>query len=661
MCGVAGIVTFMAADGPGDAARTRDMMHAMRHRGPDDEGVWQADGLRVTLGHLRLAILDLSENGHQPMTSASGRYTIVFNGEIYNHAVLRASVAGYPYRGHSDTEVLLASIEAFGVDETIARAAGMFAIALYDSKTNELVLARDRAGEKPLFFALTPTRLVFSSEIRSLLASRLVEPRLRESAVTAFLTLGYQPTFESLLEGIYQLPPGTILRVKCAESPRGIDNLVRRCITYWRFQPRSQEDDPKTSAPERLERTLRTIMPEYLAADVPVGVLLSGGMDSSIVALAARRAVDGPIRTYTASFPGTSHDEVRYAQTVAERIGAIGRQVPLTDEAMREAAGRFLPHTDFPIANPSYIPLTLICEAAREDVTVCVSGDGGDEVFGGYNRYWRTWQLWQSIRWMHPGARATLAKMVDRMAATQSDDSGLLHRILSKRFGEILRPKIYGISKVLRAKNLPEAYLHLIDTGLPEHLRNFDHVRQVSVEGGLRSSQSFQDFVRMHDFGNYLPGDNLAKADQASMRVSLELRLPLLDERIARIGMALPVREMRKHDTAKWPIAALLSREFGSDFVRRPKMGFSVPLERWLAGALGDWARQISTDPGGIVRDAIGADTLDAMWSSIEHGHAQAARCLWAATALQAWWTDVRAGMSTEATVAPGRISSATV
>jgi asparagine synthase (glutamine-hydrolysing) len=643
VCGIAGIVSFGSVDAGRDATRVHAMMHAIKHRGPDGNGIWQGGDGRFTLGHVRLSILDLSENGKQPMTSASGRWTIVFNGEIYNHARLRRGMPQYPFRGYSDTEVLLASIEAYGLDGALTRAAGMYSFALFDRDTLQLTLVRDRAGEKPLFLARAPDRLVFCSEMRGLLAAGLVQPRLNEAALGPFLQFGYQAVAESLLLDIEQISPGTMICIDCSGPLPQLRELLSSGVRYWRFEPRESTGEEQGPASARLDKTLRAIMPEYLTADVPVGVLLSGGMDSSVVALAARRALEGPIRTYTATFPGTAYDEGQYAQIVNHKIGGIWTPVPLTDESMRNAAEKLLPNADFPIANPSYIPLALVCEAARDDVTVCISGDGGDEVFGGYNRYWLTWKVWRRTGWVPLRVRKSLAVLIERLASAKSGDAGMLHSLLKKRLGSVLSPKLYGLSSVLSSEKLTDAYLELLNTGLPHVFRGLPGItRSITDCADKCSIQDFLDFVRMHDFENYLPGDNLAKADQASMRVSLELRLPLLDRRVLDIGATLPVSGMRRNGLAKWPIASLLEDELGSDFVRRPKMGFSVPLESWLSGGFGEWARGISMDAAGAVQRVVDSKKIETVWKDVQRGQSQAVRFLWATVALNAWWENVR-------------------
>jgi asparagine synthase (glutamine-hydrolysing) len=641
MCGIAGVVAFGDRSRSEDSACVDRMMKMMRHRGPDQKGMWQAQNADVTLGHVRLSIVDLSENGRQPMTSASGRYTLVFNGEIYNHSALRLHISTYPFRGHSDTEVLLGMIEDVGIDATLARAAGMFSIALFDRETHELTLARDRAGEKPLFWALAHKRLIFSSEMRAILASGWLTPSIDDSAVATYLTLGYQPTTKTVIENIVALRPASILTLSCRGSPPTERNVFDGVRRYWQFSPHGADDKASDSATARVGETLKSVIPEYLSADVPVGVLLSGGLDSSIVALAAHRTRKEPLRTYTATFPGTEHDEESYARAVSTHINANQQTVPLTDDTMSRAAQALIPKMDFPIANPSYVPLTLVCEAARADVTVCLSGDGGDEVFGGYNRYRRTWQLWNAQRWIPYRLRRQIARSIGRRNAS---DRVLAHgwvaNTLRKHLGTVIQPKLYAASKVLLSQNLEQAYLRVMDTGIPDEFRDFTHVAAGISEPPLNEAE-FLDFVRIHDFDNYLPGDNLAKADQASMRVSLELRLPLLDRRIMDIGMSLSLPELRKGDTTKWPIAASLRHELGEAFIKRPKMGFSVPLETWLSGALGEWAKAVLMDKGSVIRDMLGAELLSDLWSDMSAGYTQSARFLWAATVLQSWWSEV--------------------
>jgi asparagine synthase (glutamine-hydrolysing) len=647
VCGIAGIINTGEGDAGRDRVRVARMIAALEHRGPDSHGLWQSSSGKVTLGHTRLAILDLSAAGHQPMMSACGRFVIVFNGEIYNHLELRSRVHGVEFRGHSDTEALLAFIVQEGIAAALAASVGMYAFALFDMVEHSVTFARDRAGEKPLYLSSTGSCLAFASELRGLLAAHSVPRALDLDAVRFFLSFGYAPVDRSLISGIWPLPPGSMLTVSLAQDDlRGLQSRIRR---YWSLASGDHglaEDLPGRGpggecAVQGLDALLQGIMPDYLHTDVPIGVMLSGGLDSSLVALMAQQASPEPLRTFTASFPDTPYDESSYASNFASAIGASSCVVPLTDQSMKSAAERLLPRCDSPMANPSFLPLALLCEAARRDVTVCFAGDGADEVLAGYNRHWTAWKLWRLSRHVPRRLRSAGAAAMERVNISEMVAGGWIGASLQRRFGRILAPKIRAVVRMLPAVTLERAYVSSLVTDAPAHLLD-DHLL-IQPEVACPESADlwrFVDFVRAHDFANYLPGDNLAKADQASMRTSLELRLPLLDRRFVAWAWSLPNDQLRSAATLKAPIAGLLRAKLGGRFVTRSKMGFSVPLDHWLGGPLGCWAKAATMDEGSVLREMIGADAMARIWRDQSAGRSRS-RFLWAATSLELWWANV--------------------
>ncbi len=598
MCGIAGILSSRPADREWLSARVSAMAGALAHRGPDDEGLWVDPGGMIGLGFRRLSIIDLSQAGHQPMRSSSGRYLMAYNGEVFNHRALRREMEqrGTPFRGHSDTEVMLACMEAYGIDGAIARFVGMFAIALWDTQERTFHLIRDRLGIKPLYYYAARGWLAFGSELRALMALPELPREPDRFAVLQYLRYLYVPAPRSILEGVRKLPPGHHLVLE-----EGWQDLPPS-RPYW-----SLEETEATGRQNRLTGPDQDIVEEFdnllsdavalrLESDVPLGALLSGGIDSSTVVALMQAASSRPVKTYSIAFPGTEHDEGPMARAVANHLGTDHHELPVDDRAALALAENLPELNDEPFADPSQIPTLLVSQLARREVTVALTGDGGDELFGGYNRYLSGPGM---ISFASRFPRA-LRKPVGAAIGLFSEESWtrayqVSARLLS-RGGEQRLPgeKARKLGNLLQAESEVGMYRSLLSAWQePEALvvsKNGAEDPYRTAFGHMREETSFLERAMLADQMIYLPDDLLAKVDRMSMAVSLEARVPLLDHRVVEYSWRLRPEHKIREGKGKWILRQVLYRRVPRELVDRPKVGFTVPIADWLNGALREWA-----------------------------------------------------------------------
>ncbi|MEQ9399194.1 MAG: asparagine synthase (glutamine-hydrolyzing) [Longimicrobiales bacterium] len=594
MCGLVGFVDSSPQGGyaPGDTVRS--MAHTLVHRGPDDEGYWADDSTGLQLGFRRLAILDLSQAGHQPMTSSSGRWVICYNGEVYNFRDLRRTLDPGPdgWRGDSDTEVILAAVEAWGPHEALQRMRGMFAVALYDTRERELWLARDRMGIKPLYLAQGAGWLVFGSELRALAVHPRVGRRGSRAAAWSYLRTLYVPTPRAILEGVEKVQPGAVLRFRLgvSDAPRRSDGRFWSLPDVAASEARRPHDSPEQALEEGLE-LLRESVRLRLVADVPVGALLSGGVDSSLVVALMAEQADAPVRTFTVRFGDARFDEGPVAAAVADVLGTRHTEVALPGTAVGELVPELADFADEPTANPSILPTLLVCRVAREDVVVALSGDGGDELFGGYNRYRSFPRLWGAAGVLPTSVRRLAGGAMRAMARGPGAEAlgGLLQR---GSFGDqhSFTARLHRAASIVGGASAAEAYVESMAVGL------IDPPLDPPAEGAGGIPPVLENHpgsllarVMLADQMEYLPDDLLAKVDRASMWTSLEARVPILDHRVVEYSWRLPDAWKIRDGVAKWPLRALAARYIPASVLDRPKMGFTVPLEQWLRHDLREW------------------------------------------------------------------------
>lgn len=591
MCGIVGLSSPRLVE-PDQRAALGRMCDALRHRGPDDAGTWWAADGRVGLGHRRLAIIDLSPGGHQPMQSADGRFTIAFNGEIYNYRALAAELAarGAQFTTTSDTEVILAAWAAWG-EAALNRLNGMFALALHDAEARTLILARDRVGEKPLFYAEAAGRLVFASELKALFGHAGVDARLDLDGLDEYLAYGYVFGDRTLLRGIRKLPPGHRLVQRLGDGHLEV-------APYWTLPtvspPATADEGPLLDRLESL--MLESVRLRLTASDVPVGVLLSGGLDSSLVTALAARVSGAPVRTFSVTFPGHgAYDESAHARLVASHVGARHTELalePATVDVLPELARIY----DEPIADSSMVPTYLLSRLIRREATVALGGDGGDELFAGYPHYqWLAWQ--QSLRrWLPGPVRAGLAAGAARLPLGMRGRNHLIGAA-GDRAWAIAHVNIY-FDHVTRARLLtPEAARQRAgDTGPERH------------KAALCGAGTLLQQATRADFRSYLPDDLLVKVDRASMAHALEIRCPWLDHDVVAFAAA-EVPDAFKADASRRKILlrALAGRLLPPTFDSARKQGFSLPLAAWFGGAWGRYLREVldEADPSLFRRPVI--------------------------------------------------------
>ncbi len=645
MCGIAGFLDRTTSDMEGVCAV---MTGALAHRGPDDFGYWFQRDVGLAMGHRRLSILDLSPAGHQPMGSASERYQLTLNGEIYNHVALRADLESSgvapPWRGHSDTETLLAAIEAWGLRRALERSVGMFALALWDRKHRRLSLARDRAGEKPLYYGNSGCAFLYGSELKALQAHPAFAPEIDRGCVALFLRHNYVPEPRSIYRGIQRVPAGTILEV---------DEFGRhgKAEAYWSLAslvdmaPHGRFVGSDNDAIETLEHVLGEAVGLQMVADVPLGAFLSGGIDSSLVVALMQQRSTRRVRTFTIGFSEPDYDESPHARAVAQHLGTEHTELIVTPSEARAVIPRLATIYDEPFADSSQIPTYLVSQLARQHVTVSLSGDAGDELFGGYNRYTWAKRISDTKGWLGP-----LRGVAARAIRTLSPDtwSRLLaagRPFVPQRWRETRAgDKLHRIADLLEWSPA-EMYRALIShwSAPGDVVIGGWEPESLLTEIMVRSShRRFEEDMMYWDFMTYLPGDILVKVDRAAMAVSLETRVPMLDHRVIEFAWSLPLALRVRAGAGKWLLKELLSRYVPRTLTDRPKTGFGIPIDSWLRGPLRDWAESL-LDEARLRREGfLNPAPIRQKWLEHLGGRRNWAYWLWDVLVFQAWHEEHR-------------------
>lgn len=626
MCGITGFVDFERALAE-DEVRNRivAMCDRLRHRGPDDAGFFHDPATGTALGHRRLSIIDLSSEGRQPMTSASGRYTIVYNGEVYNFRELRRELekSGHRFRSHSDTAAMLAAFEERGVRAAVETFNGMFAFAVLDGKEKTLTICRDRLGIKPLYYGWTGRTLIFASELKPFLANPSFSPGIDRAAVAAYVNSGYIPAPYSIYRNVWKLPQGTLLEFDLTRqnppsdfSPFAVESATdgrTAPVRYWSAEKaytrglaapfRGGEDD----AADRLEELLSDAVALRMVADVPVGAFLSGGIDSSLVVALMQKSSPRPIRTFTIGFDVEVYNEAPFAERVAAHVGTDHTTFMLNADKLLEVVPGLAVLYDEPFADSSQIPTYMVSKLLRENVTVALSGDGGDETFCGYERTFRTREIFDKLSPLPLGLRRAAARLM-RLAGL--DFYTALFRVMQRVLPSGMRSRSPGdalerLANVLTAKSPEDAYVNIMslwrrtDEIVPDaHAPRNPYLHAADMAG------TFERRMMYLDLTNYMVDDVLVKVDRASMGVGLEARVPLLDYRVVEFAFTLPQEMLVRNGVGKRILRKVLSRHVPEEFFDRPKKGFAVPIDYWLRGPLGGWARDL-LEPGKLRREGF--------------------------------------------------------
>lgn len=647
MCGIAGLFQSHGALDAGAAATLRRMVDAIAHRGPDDSGTWVDAERGIALGHRRLSIVDLSPNGHQPMISASGRFVIVYNGEIYNHRALRAEIdaarGGWQWRGHSDTEVMLAAFECWGIAASIARFNGMFAFALYDREERALHLARDRFGEKPLYYGWLGGTFVFGSELKALRAHPAWRAEIDRGSVALYMRHAYIPAPYSIYKGIHKLRPASVLTVPLSMTPGELPQQR----AYWTVKAVAEQgqlrpfDGSEAEAVGALDALLRDAVAMRMEADVPLGAFLSGGVDSSLVVALMQAQSRRPVKTFTIGFHEEAYNEARHAASVARHLGTEHTELYVS-EAQAVATIPLLPNIyDEPFADASQVPTYLVSQMTRQHVTVALSGDGGDELFGGYNRYLWGRYMWRKVGWMNASARKALARALLALPSAAWDRIlTTLKPVLPRSLHAALPgDKLHKVAGILACESPEEMYRGLVSFWEPS-AAVLNATEPPTILTDLAHGAEIADLVErmmLLDQLSYLPDDILAKVDRASMAVSLEARVPLLDHRVAQFAWTLPVAMKIREGGGKWPLKQVLFKYVPRELIERPKMGFGVPLDKWLRYELRDWAEHLLDEKRLRAEGYVDAALVRRRWQEHLAGHRNWQYQLWIVLMFEAW------------------------
>jgi asparagine synthase (glutamine-hydrolysing) len=594
MCGIAGFLTGNSTGIARELAEVSAAMNAcLQHRGPDDHGVWIDEECGIALAHRRLSILDLSPAGHQPMVSADGRYVIIYNGEVYSHQPIAAELTarGHKFNGHSDTEVILNAFAANGIEPTLKRMIGMFAIALWDRRDRSLTLIRDRLGIKPLYWAKFGELFLFGSELKALRAHPGWTPKINPRAVAAFMRHNYIPAPHTIYQGVHKLEPGSVLTLPWRGEPQISRFWNARTVAHdGMLYPLEGSDAELT---EQLEMLLQDAVARRMIADVPLGAFLSGGVDSSTVVALMQQARLGKVRTFSIGFDIPGYDEAPFAAAVASHLGTDHTELTVTSRQALDLIPRLPDIYDEPFADSSQIPTYFVSAMTRKHVTVALSGDGGDELFAGYNRYQLAERFWQALALMPRAVRSAAATA---LTLVRPDHWTSIAAVLPAR----LRPpqagdKLHKMAAVLKLDSPDALYRRLVSHWEPSEIM-VQAQEPPSIVTDEKIAQEFPDMLaRMQflDLVTYLPDDILTKVDRASMAVALEARVPLLDHRVVEFSWRLPRNAKVRNQTTKWILREVLYRHVPRTLIERPKMGFGIPLGDWLRGPLRDWAEDL--------------------------------------------------------------------
>jgi asparagine synthase (glutamine-hydrolysing) len=640
MCGITGYLAHRGLDADRDRQTLERMVDSLGHRGPDDRGVWLDATAGIALGHRRLSILDLSPLGHQPMVSASGRWVVSYNGEIYNFAELRRELTrlGHAFRGGSDTEVFLAAVEAWGVEQALKRSSGMFAIALWDRQSRVLTLARDRLGEKPLYWSSTNEGVFFASELKALRANPRWSAAVNRQALALLLKHNFIPAPHTIHESTWKLAPGGYVQIRSEGGALRVEEH-----RYW--DPRVEVAAALTQPIERAEAAVECVneaiesaVARQLVADVPVGAFLSGGIDSSLIVAKMQARSSQPIRTFTIGFADERFNEAPFAEGIAKHLGTEHTQLVVTPRDVLNVIPQLPTMYDEPFADSSQLPTFLVAQLARRTVTVSLSGDGGDELFSGYDRYDSALKYWRNLSQTPAWVRAAQARIVESL----SDE--MLVRLVrafapSQRGKGALDSRLRQRARFWRANSIDDVFDELVsywrpapvldDAGKPLRMAGVP----VDLPAGIDAVQRmmYTDMVR------YLPDDILVKVDRAAMAVSLETRVPLLDPQVVTTAWRIPSTLHRHDGRGKWILRQILSRHVDVALFDRPKRGFAVPIADWLRLELREWADSL-LDARCLQQDGLfDVAAIQRRWHEHLRGDMDWSFHLWGVLMFQAW------------------------
>lgn len=643
MCGILGFINFNFMSH--EESTCQKMADSIRYRGPNDQGIWHND-FGVTLAHLRLSILDLSPLGHQPMHSKNERYVIVYNGEVYNFQEIRDGLVkktGIQFAGHSDTEIILASIEHYGLEEAVKQFVGMFAFALWDKQEKTLHLVRDRLGVKPLYYGWINGNFVFASELKPFMvyAQQLGQSLIiDQDALQLYLQFGYVPTPHSIYKDIFKLAQGHILTLH-------YENKQIEDKAYWSGIEAAEKGlqnlltVPDAEAIQLFEQKLIDAIQLRMVSDVPLGAFLSGGVDSSTVVAIMQALSNKPVTTFTIGFNEQGFDEAVYAKKVAEHLRTDHHELYVSSQDALNVIPSLPEMYDEPFADSSQIPTYLVSKLARQHVTVSLSGDGGDELLQGYVRYQWANKIWRNIRYLPAGMRVQVARLIQACIGGSSQHDSMLIMLLKRFIPEINTHRLEKLLALFSLSSQDSLYASLVSQCFsPEklllHPTNIQH--SILYSGELR--KKFPDFTQrmmVKDLVTYLPDDIMVKVDRASMAVSLESREPLLDHRLVEFAWQLPSHLKCRNNQSKWILRQVLYKYVPKELIERPKAGFGIPVADWLRGPLREWASDLLSADNLARQNIFNVQAITNMLNMHMSGKANYQSQLWTVLMFQAW------------------------
>jgi asparagine synthase (glutamine-hydrolysing) len=643
MCGILG--SFGASGEPADWLTAG--CDALRHRGPDDGGVWRDPAAGIALGHTRLAVIDLSDAGRQPMRSACGRYHLVFNGEIYNHLELRRALGGHAWHGHSDTETLLECVASWGLERALRAAVGMFAFGLFDSAERQLILARDRMGEKPLYYGYARGTFVFGSELAALRAAPGFDDTIDRDALASFIRSSWVPAPQSIYRSMRKLSPGSwvvvtseIVARRAAPQPVAYWSAIEVALSAQREPLRLSDVD----AVAQLSELLGSVVKGQMLADVPLGAFLSGGIDSSTITALMQVHSSARVRTFSIGFDEDGYDESAQARAIAAHLGTDHTELNVRANDALALVPRLPIIYSEPFADSSQLPTFLLAQMTRRHVTVALSGDGGDELFGGYRRYLLGLRTWACLERMPLWARRASARGLRSISpGTWNSLARLTRRLMPRHFRmSMVGDKVHKGAMLLESGNPDELYQHLLHQCWSAQL--VLEAEQAEVQGApiAQSASGLIDRMMLLDTITYLPDDILVKVDRAAMAVSLETRVPLLDHRLFEFAWRLPPGLKIRDGTGKWVLRQLLHRYVPQQLIDRPKRGFAVPLAAWLRGPLRDWAEALLDESRLRTDGYLDAAAVRLGWQQHLSGNRNWQQQVWNVLMFQAWLAQTR-------------------
>ena len=624
MCGLVGFIDPNNTLKSDPKEMLKSMLHPIKNRGPDNYDFFLDKNKHVGLGHARLSIQDLSLHGNQPMISHNKRYVIAFNGEIYNHLVLRKSIGSkhLNWRGSSDTETLIEYISIFGIEKTLKDIKGMFAFALWDLEYQVLYLARDPFGEKPLCFLENNNKILFSSELKSFFNLDEFKQEIDPISLKLFLEFNYVPSPKTILNGISKVQPGTFISFKFLEGKINTKTRLYFDAESMFLKPRVVHGGSEEGIIDNLDSLLNEAVSSQMISDVPIGSLLSGGVDSSLISALMQNHSNCPIDTFTIGFENSSYDESVFAREISKVIGSNHHELILKPRDIINKIPNISSIWDEPFADSSQVPSFFVMELAKKNVTVALSGDGGDELFGGYNRYLLVKRLWNYIKFFPLPLRSSFARLISMFPAKYLN-------YLSINFGALknvtqLGDKLHKTSnRILKAKSAEDLYLSFIQEASSDNLLREDVISDCYVKNPdlWPEFDNFESLMMFLDIKTYLADDILTKVDRASMIHSLETRAPFLDKDVAEFAISLPIEMKIRKGQGKYALRKVLNKYVPERYYNRPKMGFSIPLDEWLRGPLNSWCKEkVMLNPSNLLNNSRLEVILNEYADGVQHG-----------------------------------------